>query len=239
MSKNIKIWYILNIMRIILIRHGDPNYEKDFLTELGHKQAAVAARRLLSEGINEVYSSPLGRAQQTAGYFSELSGLPVQTLDFVQEIRFGTEEDLYNNKWNPWLGVQTLVRDGKDLQTPAWREYPVFKDNLATVDADKIGEETDKWLAGLGYVREGQYYRNTNSSSSASSSRTLAIFCHGGASAAFLSRVLNQQFPYMCGVLFHFPHTTITELRFDDTPGVLTLPIIELMNDARHIREVK
>ena len=229
-------------MRIILIRHGDPNYEKDCLTELGHKQAAVAAKRLLKEDINEIYCSPLGRARQTAGYFSDLTGLPVQILDFMQEIRFGTEEDLYNNKWNPWLGVNALVHEGKDLQTPDWREYPVFKDNLATVDADNIGEETDKWLAGLGYVREGLYYRCEKTSSSSNISakeKTFAIFCHGGASAAFLARVLNQQFPYMCGVLLNFPHTTITVLKFDETPGALTLPIIELMNDSRHLREVK
>lgn len=51
-------------MRIVLVRHGDPNYEKDCLTELGHKQAAVAAQRLLKEGIDEIYSSPLGRAHR-------------------------------------------------------------------------------------------------------------------------------------------------------------------------------
>lgn len=230
-------------MRIVLIRHGDPNYEKDCLTELGHKQAAVAAQRLLKEGIDEIYSSPLGRARQTAGYFSELSGLPVHILDFIQEIRFGTEEDLYNNKWNPWLGVQALVREGKDLQSPDWREYPVFKDNLATVDADKIGEETDKWLAGLGYVREGLYYRNIKSADTAKSAgdkeKTLAIFCHGGASAAFFARVLNQTFPYMCGILLSFPHTTISVLRFDETQDALTLPVIELLNDARHLQDVK
>ena len=230
-------------MRIILIRHGDPNYEKDCLTELGHKQAAVAAQRLLREGIDEIYSSPLGRARQTAGYFSEVSGIKdIKILDFMQEIRFGTEEDLYNNKWNPWLDVQALVRDGQDLQTPAWREYPVFKDNLATVDADKIGLETDKWLAGLGYVREGLYYRCTKTPGSVDQNakeKTIAIFCHGGVSAAFLARVLNQTFPYMCGTLLHFPHTTITVLELDDTPGVLTLPIIDLLNDARHLKDVK
>ncbi len=226
-------------MRIILVRHGDPNYEKDCLTELGHKQAKVAAQRLLKEGIDEVYSSPHGRAKQTAGYFLEASGIKdCQILDFIREIRFGTEEELYNNKWNPWLGVQALIREGKDLQSADWREYPVFKDNLATVDADKIGDETDKWLAGLGYVREGLYYRNT-SSAGGGKEKTIAIFCHGGACAAFLARVLNQQFPYLCGALLHFPHTTITVLKFDDTPGVLTLPIIELMNDSRHLREVK
>lgn len=221
-------------MRIILIRHGDPNYEKDCLTELGHKQAAIVAQRLLKEGIEEIYSSPHGRAQQTAKPFSQLSGISkVQILDFIKEIRFGTEEDLYNNKWNPWLGVDELIREGRDLQTSDWREYPVFKDNLATVDADKIGVEADRWLAGLGYVREGLYYRNTRPDDT---EKTIAVFCHGGSSAAFMARVLNQQFPYMCGALMRYPHTTITILRFGRTPGNLSLPVIELLNDAGHLK---
>jgi len=33
-------------MRIIFVRHGHPNYEKDCLTELGHRQAEAAAQRL-------------------------------------------------------------------------------------------------------------------------------------------------------------------------------------------------
>lgn len=223
-------------MKIILIRHGDPNYEKDCLTELGHKQAEFAAQRLLQEGIDEIFSSPLGRAKQTAGYFSKASGIKkITILDFMHEIRFGTEEDLYNNKWNPWLGVNALVREGKDLQSPDWREYPVFKDNLATYDADKIGDEADKWLAGLGYTREGLYFRCVDKGNM---EKTIAIFCHGGASAAFFARVLNQQFPYMCGILLNFPHTTISVLNFENKPGELILPIVELMNDARHLQKV-
>ena len=224
-------------MRIVLIRHGDPNYEKDCLTELGHKQVKVAAQRLLKEGIEEIYCSPLGRARQTAQAFSEASGISeIKILDFIQEIRFGREGALYDNKWNPWLGVNALVHEGKDVQSESWREYPVFKDNFATIDADKIAVETDKWLEELGYKRDGKYYRNT---SKTDNEKTIAVFCHGGSSAAFLARVLNQTFPYMCGVLLRFPHTTITVLKFDKTPGVLTLPIIELLNDDRHLKDVK
>ena len=224
-------------MRIVLIRHGDPNYEKDCLTELGHKQVKVAAQRLLKEGIEEIYSSPLGRARQTAQAFSEASGISeIKILDFMQEIRFGREGELYDNKWNPWLGVNALVREGKDVQSYDWREYPVFKDNFATEDADKIAVEADKWLATLGYEREGKYYRNKCKDDT---EKTIAIFCHGGSSAAFMSRILNQTFPYMCSILLSFPHTTISVLKFDKTPGELTLPVIELLNDARHLKDVK
>lgn len=55
------------------MRHGEPNYEKDCLTQLGRVQARLAAERLLSEGISEVYSSPMGRAQQTAQAFCDMA----------------------------------------------------------------------------------------------------------------------------------------------------------------------
>ena len=45
-------------MRIVLVRHGEPNYEKDCLTELGIRQAEAAAERLSGEGIDAVFSSP-------------------------------------------------------------------------------------------------------------------------------------------------------------------------------------
>ncbi len=222
-------------MRIVLVRHGNPNYEKDCLTELGHKQAAVAAQRLLKEGIDEIYSSPLGRARETAGYFSELTGKPVAILDFMQEIRFGQEGHLYDNKWNPWKGADELIWSGQNLQAENWREYPVYKDNFATQDVDKIAREADKWLSTLGYEREGFYYRNKRDNDE---QKTLAIFCHGGSSSAFMARVLNQPFPYMCAIQ-HFSHTAISVLRFDTTPGRLTSPIPELMNDDRHRRQIK
>ena len=39
-------------MRIIFVRHGEPDYEKDCLTETGKLQAEAAARRLEREGIS-------------------------------------------------------------------------------------------------------------------------------------------------------------------------------------------
>ena len=53
-------------MRLIMVRHGEPNYEKDCLTETGRQQAAAAAERLAREGITAVYASPMGRARETA-----------------------------------------------------------------------------------------------------------------------------------------------------------------------------
>ena len=55
---------------VILLRHGqqDENPLGDLggLTETGHRQAALAARRLAMEPIDRIVSSGLRRADQTA-----------------------------------------------------------------------------------------------------------------------------------------------------------------------------
>ena len=55
-------------MRLILIRHGDPDYSIDSLTDQGKKEAAALVPRLLREDVKAFYLSPLGRAQATASY---------------------------------------------------------------------------------------------------------------------------------------------------------------------------
>ena len=220
-------------MRIVIIRHGDPDYEKDCLTKKGQEQAALAAKRLLIEDIDDVCSSPLGRAVETAEAFLELTGKgPLKILDFMQEIRYGREDDLYSEAGHPWNNADRMIFEGINVNDPEWRNFPAFIDNTATIDVDKVMMGTDEWLKTLGYEREGLYYRNKRSDDK---QYTVALFCHGGSATAMLSRIYNQQFPYMCSVV-HMAHTGITVLRFDCNPGSLTVPVLELLNDDRHLR---
>ena len=53
-------------MKLLLIRHGDPNYDIDSLTEKGWKEAALLAERMAKLKIRTFYVSPLGRAKDTA-----------------------------------------------------------------------------------------------------------------------------------------------------------------------------
>ena len=41
-------------MRILLIRHGDPDYVNDTLTEKGRREAALLAKRAVSMNMGEV-----------------------------------------------------------------------------------------------------------------------------------------------------------------------------------------
>lgn len=53
-------------MRLIFIRHGDPDYVHDTLTEKGKREAELLAQRVKNWDVSKFYVSPLGRAQLTA-----------------------------------------------------------------------------------------------------------------------------------------------------------------------------
>ena len=53
-------------MKLLFVRHGDPNYAIDGLTEKGKREAELVADRLCREHITAVYCSTMGRARLTA-----------------------------------------------------------------------------------------------------------------------------------------------------------------------------
>jgi broad specificity phosphatase PhoE len=48
-------------MRILIIRHGDPDYEKDSLTQKGWHEAELLADKMEKTDVTAFYVSPLGR----------------------------------------------------------------------------------------------------------------------------------------------------------------------------------
>ena len=220
-------------MRLLLVRHGHPNYELDCLTPLGHQQAEAAAERLKREEIDVFFSSTCGRAVETAEHTASRYGLPVTQLPFMREVTWGYNGKLNDPAGHPWDLVDRMILVGKTLRNSDWRDVPPFQGNSICANVDLIAEGIDNWLKDLGYTREGDYYRvgeNTD--------KTVALFSHGGSSNAVLAHILNLPFPFVIQV-FRADFTSITVLRFPDTPGELVMPVLELVNDCAHIRDIK
>ena len=47
-------------MRLLIIRHGDPDYARDNLTEKGKREAKLLSEMLAKDKIDYLYCSPLG-----------------------------------------------------------------------------------------------------------------------------------------------------------------------------------
>ena len=219
-------------MRILFVRHGQPNYEKNCLTEIGHQQARDTAVRLRDEGIEAVYSSPFGRAVETAQYTADALGLPVQVLPFMRELYWGNSEGkpIFEGG-HPWETANELMRRGYHLNSPDWASHPLFENNVVVEDAARVGREIDGWMKTLGYERQGRYYRCVR----AEHPKAVALFSHGGSSVAALSRIFDLSFPYLCAVM-HEPFCSVTVARFTDQLNEPALPCLELANDGRHVR---
>ena len=55
-------------MKLLIIRHGDPDYTIDSLTEKGWKEAEYLSERLEKLNVKEFYVSSMGRAKDTASF---------------------------------------------------------------------------------------------------------------------------------------------------------------------------
>ncbi|MBQ8342140.1 MAG: histidine phosphatase family protein [Clostridia bacterium] len=223
-------------MRILFVRHGNPNYKDDCLTELGHLQAAAVAKRLVGEGIEQIYTSTCGRASETAEYTSRELGLPAIPLDFMREISGrsidGTE--LYA-KGNPWEIARWLVSKNESIIHRDWAERePFCHGRLKETVVDRVIKGFDPWLAQFGYVREGEHYRVIGEDTA----HTVAVFSHGGSSTAVLCHLFNLPFIQGCA-MFRIDQTSVTEVVLPDRPGELITPELWLLNDMAHAKDIE
>lgn len=219
-------------MKIILVRHGHPDYVNDCLTPLGHEQAKSAAIRLKDEGIEQIFSSPFGRARETAQHTADLLSKEVHILDFMHELKWGAKENTtVYGEGHPWDTSLYALSLGYSLMDEEWTKTEPFCNNLVFDELERVAVECDRWMETLGYKREGANYRvvgdNTN--------RTIALYSHGGSSSALLSHLLNLPFFYLCRAICP-DFTAITVLSLSDEKGAITTPQIELANDSRHIK---
>ena len=108
-------------MHLIFIRHGDPDYKNDSLTEKGFREAELLSDRVSEWPIDNVYLSPYGRAQKTAAPFLQKKKLDAVTLPWLKE--FDTKiQDPRTKKlrgcWD-WL-PEDFYREGKYFDRKKW-----------------------------------------------------------------------------------------------------------------------
>ena len=53
-------------MKLLIVRHGDPDYSIDSLTEKGWREAELLSKKLSKLDIKDFYVLTMGRAKDTA-----------------------------------------------------------------------------------------------------------------------------------------------------------------------------
>ena len=176
-------------MRLLIIRHGDPDYEHDTLTEKGHREAKLLAEKLSKEKIDYIYSSPLGRARHTCDYTAKALGKEDEVIvyDWLQE--FGTLHVLPDGtqRYILWDLLPQFWTEREEMYDyKRWFEQDFYRDAKMEAVYRKVTDGLDKVLAEHGYVRDGNLYRTEEGNT-----KTLAFFCHFGLEMILLSHLCN------------------------------------------------
>lgn len=176
-------------MRILIIRHGDPDYEHDTLTEKGHREAQLLADRYAKEKIDYFYASPLGRARHTCDYVAKAHGKQdkVVVKDWLQEfgkyhvLPTGEEKHIF---WDLlpefWTKIDAMYDHEK------WKEQDFYVTSGLTARYNEVVNNLDELLKQHGYVRNGRLYETKQGNHD-----TIAFFCHGGLEVVLLSHLCN------------------------------------------------
>ncbi|MBQ8510886.1 MAG: histidine phosphatase family protein [Clostridia bacterium] len=200
-------------MRILIIRHGDPYYPTDSLTEKGQREAALLGEKLKNEGISEIYVSPHGRAQLTAKPTADALGIHPVVLDWLREfpamLNFEYKTDFYQHK-GPWNMPPELWVDDPDVYSiERWRQSKLLEGSKIAETYDYICGKFDEFTADHGFVRDGGFYRITEKGEG--NRDTIALFCHFGLGTAIISHVLNMPLVAVWNSVF-LPTSSVTTL---------------------------
>lgn len=227
-------------MFLYYVRHGDPIYNPDSLTELGHAQAEALSKRLSILGFDKIYVSSSNRARQTAEPTCKALGMEAEILDWCNEGHAWRDLTVTNEKGNKCWAFQShstsILFSKPEIKKlgKSWYDHEFFTGTNFKTGFERIMDETDGFMASLGFIhdRENNCYTVSNPKY-----KRVALFAHQGFGLAFLSALCDIPYPEFC-TRFDIGHTGVTVIRITGSEGESVIPkILQLSNDSHLYKE--
>jgi probable phosphoglycerate mutase len=220
-------------MDIVFIRHGQPQWAVDglsqtdpYLTDLGHEQALLAAKRIANDRrrTSELIASPALRAQQTAAPIAEATGLEIDTVDDLVEVRMPDWEGVTEQK------VIEIFTSSKDRPPEDWWEGLPGGESFRTFH-NRVTTALDDLLAERGMVRDP---RDPQLWDVSGEPGRIVIVAHGGTNSVCLTHLLGiPPAPWEWERLVLW-HASIARVKLIPLAGG-HVPSLRSFNDQEHI----
>ena len=204
-------------MQLLLVRHAEPDYSVDSLTEKGRREAELLAGRIaaLDAEVEAYYVSPLGRARATADYTLKKVGRTAEILPWLQEFRGavldpdrGTLHCCWD--WQPrrWQGQPELRDPDRFLYAPILRGS-----NVAEI-WQETREGADALLARHGFTHCGPVWRCEHNRAG-----KIVCFCHFGIAAAIVAHLTGLSPVVLWQTACMLPSSVTTLVTEERIPG--------------------
>ena len=216
-------------MELIIVRHAEPNYAIDSLTEKGWKEAELLAERMAKYDIKDFYVSPLGRARDTAKATLAKMNREAKVLDWLQEFRGHIEyhEDGSPRCWD--LKPRDWTREERFYDRHDWLKVPLMKTGNVAEEYEWVTTELDKFLAQYGYVHEGNHFKVENSNHD-----KIVLFCHYGVSCVILAHILGVS-PVMFWQGFVMQPSSVTSIVTEEREDGFAIFRVRAYGDTSHL----
>ena len=225
-------------MRLLFIRHGDPDYANDTLTEQGKIEARLLADVIGDFGIDDIYVSPLGRARDTAEYslkalgrnFAEVSEMAHPTdaviLDWLRELPAQFDPNISesanmafaNELWRDEETGAYRKRIVWDMLPSYYGGHPELFDRHGFRDSEIVKcsdtlEKYDHIIESFDKLLSDYGYERDGDiyRVKEGNSKTIAFFCHFGITSVLLSRLWNVS-PFVPLQMLAMAPTSVTEV---------------------------
>ncbi len=226
-------------MLLFYVRHGDPIYDPDSLTPLGHEQAKSLAKRFVTYGLDRIYSSPSVRAQQTAQPTCDLLGKEKTVCPWACESvawrYFSIDASTGIHTWcfyDPVILELFGSREVRELGD-RWYEHPAFAKYDFAEGVQYINAAVDEFFLSLGYRhdRENRRYEIVKPNE-----ERVALFAHQGMGLYFFSSMLDIPYPEFA-THFDFGHSSMSVIDFRQNGKYVYPKVLQTSNDAHLYRD--
>ena len=249
-------------MRLIFIRHGDPDYLNDDLTDKGRREVELLTKRVCSwKNITQIYQSPLGRAKATAAPSLKLLGRTAITCDWLQEFYYKTtypknypDSSRAGKKEMCWdLLPQYFAGDNKFFDKDKWADSKLMKGGNIKKFYKEVCDGIDGVLANYGYKRrqnilyevknpvpnhnwsEPVYkYHLQSIKDDYPEETTLVFFCHLGVMFTIIAHLTGLS-PMQLWQGFYVAPTSITVLNSEERLKGKACFRVERLGDTNHL----
>lgn len=206
-------------MLLYIVRHGEPDYSTDTLTELGQRQAQAVSNRMAASGIEEIFSSPMGRARQTAAPTAERLGLPVNIEPWAEELGRESQTPYPDGKMkNIFMVPTTLLASQENSEInmeDCLSQCPGLCENGFSSRFRYVANGVDDLIERHGYRRNDHgFYQAIEPNE-----KRIALFCHAGMTRLAVSHIFNLPYQFI-GSRFLAWFTGVTLIHFKENADV-------------------
>lgn len=220
-------------MLLFYIRHGDPIYDPDGLTELGKMEAEALVLRMKECKPDRIFASSSKRAIMTAEPTAKYFNKEIEILDWCNESYVGREFSVEKEEGGrSWCFHDRKMRsifcsDEIRKLDKNWYDHPAFRETLFKSGIQRVQCEVDKLMRLLGYEhdRDKNGYIPIRSNDD-----RIAMFAHQGFGFVFLSCLLDIPYPII-STRFDMSTSNMTVIEFSGEEFVIP-KVLQTSNDS-------